>query len=44
MTRFKAAIVQMASRPGFDVTGHCARPDVFSLTVDTRAKQAVREV
>jgi nitrilase len=28
----------------FDVTGHYARPDVFSLTVDTRAKQSVREV
>lgn len=28
----------------FDVTGHYARPDVFSLTVDTRAKLAVKEV
>ncbi|MFN3970196.1 MAG: carbon-nitrogen hydrolase family protein [Gemmobacter sp.] len=28
----------------FDVTGHYARPDVFQLTVDTRAKRAVTEV
>ena len=27
----------------FDVTGHYARPDVFELTVDTRAKSAVKE-
>ncbi|MFN3936058.1 MAG: carbon-nitrogen hydrolase family protein [Gemmobacter sp.] len=28
----------------FDVTGHYARPDVFQLMVDTRAKRAVSEV
>ena len=28
----------------FDVTGHYARPDVFELTVDTRAKTPVREI
>lgn len=28
----------------FDVTGHYARPDVFTLTVDTRPKRPVQEV
>ena len=34
----------MRAKYDFDVTGHYARPDVFSLTVDTRAKRAVKEV
>lgn len=28
----------------FDVTGHYARPDVFELTVDTRAKLPLKEI
>jgi len=32
----------MRAKYDFDVTGHYATPDVFSLTVDTRAKPAVR--
>jgi nitrilase len=28
----------------FDATGHYARPDVFQLTVDTKAKHAVSEI
>lgn len=34
----------MRAKYDFDVTGHYARPDVFSLTVDTRAKLAVKEI
>ncbi len=34
----------MQAKFDFDVTGHYARPDVFALTVDTRAKPSVREI
>ena len=34
----------MRAKYDFDVTGHYARPDVFELTVDTRAKRAVKEI
>ncbi len=34
----------MRAKYDFDVTGHYARPDVFELSVDTRAKRAVKEI
>lgn len=34
----------MRAKYDFDATGHYARPDVFQLTVDTRAKKAVSEL
>jgi nitrilase len=28
----------------FDVVGHYARPDVFSMTVDTQPKRVVKQI
>ena len=34
----------MRAKYDFDVTGHYGRPDVFQLTVDTKAKLSVKEI
>ncbi|HMO72871.1 MAG TPA: hypothetical protein PKC84_14745 [Paracoccaceae bacterium] len=40
----RGSYISIAEVPDFDATGHYARPDVFQLTVDTRAKRPVTEL